>query len=298
MLNKDIILYDNTDFIFGGGALPDFLHKIVQFVRIQDLLDVLIVAYIIYKAIGLLRETRAVQLIKGIVVLLVIYQISSWLQLGVVNYLMLNTLQFGVIAMLVVFQPELRRALEKVGRSRFGQVLNIFNPNTPETIRKTVEKVAESVDTLSKNRIGALIVIERKTKIADIVRTGIAIDSEISAELLVNIFVPNTPLHDGAVVLRENRIMAAGCFLPLTQNQDLMQELGTRHRAALGMSETSDAVVVVVSEETGKISIALEGSLTRNLTVESLVRALLKILIPDSEKKESRKILLWRGKNS
>jgi diadenylate cyclase len=270
----------------------------VQFVRIQDLLDVLIVAYIIYKAIGLLRETRAVQLIKGIVVLLVIYQISSWLQLGVVNYLMLNTLQFGVIAMLVVFQPELRRALEKVGRSRFGQVLNIFNPNTPETIRKTVEKVAESVDTLSKNRIGALIVIERKTKIADIVRTGIAIDSEISAELLVNIFVPNTPLHDGAVVLRENRIMAAGCFLPLTQNQDLMQELGTRHRAALGMSETSDAVVVVVSEETGKISIALEGSLTRNLTVESLVRALLKILIPDSEKKESRKILLWRGKNS
>ncbi len=278
--------------------MPDFLHKIVQFVRIQDLLDVLIVAYIIYKAIGLLRETRAVQLIKGIVVLLVIYQISSWLQLGVVNYLMLNTLQFGVIAMLVVFQPELRRALEKVGRSRFGQVLNIFNPNTPETIRKTVEKVAESVDTLSKNRIGALIVIERKTKIADIVRTGIAIDSEISAELLVNIFVPNTPLHDGAVVLRENRIMAAGCFLPLTQNQDLMQELGTRHRAALGMSETSDAVVVVVSEETGKISIALEGSLTRNLTVESLVRALLKILIPDSEKKESRKILLWRGKNS
>ena len=143
-----------------------------------------------------------------------------------------------------------------------------------------------------------MIVIERKTKIADIVRTGIAIDSEISAELLVNIFVPNTPLHDGAVVLRENRIMAAGCFLPLTQNQDLMQELGTRHRAALGMSETSDAVVVVVSEETGKISIALEGSLTRNLTVESLVRALLKILIPDSEKKESRKILLWRGKNS
>ncbi len=278
--------------------MPDFLHKIVQFVRIQDLLDVLIVAYIIYKAIGLLRETRAVQLIKGIVVLLVIYQISSWLQLGVVNYLMLNTLQFGVIAMLVVFQPELRRALEKVGRSRFGQVLNIFNPNTPETIRKMVEKVAESVDTLSKNRIGALIVIERKTKIADIVRTGIAIDSEISAELLVNIFVPNTPLHDGAVVLRENRIMAAGCFLPLTQNQDLMQELGTRHRAALGMSETSDAVVVVVSEETGKISIALEGSLTRNLTVESLVRALLKILIPDSEKKESRKILLWRGKNS
>ena len=278
--------------------MPDFLHKIVQFVRIQDLLDVLIVAYIIYKAIGLLRETRAVQLIKGIVVLLVIYQISSWLQLGVVNYLMLNTLQFGVIAMLVVFQPELRRALEKVGRSRFGQVLNIFNPNTPETIRKTVEKVAESVDTLSKNRIGALIVIERKTKIADIVRTGIAIDSEISAELLVNIFVPNTPLHDGAVVLRENRIMAAGCFLPLTQNQDLMQELGTRHRAALGMSETSDAVVVVVSEETGKISIALEGSLTRNLTVESLVRASLKILIPDSEKKESRKILLWRGKNS
>lgn len=282
----------------GGGALLDFIHKMAQFIRIQDLLDILIVAYIIYKAIGLLRETRAMQLIKGIVILLVIFQISSWFQLSVLNYLLLNTFQFGVIAMLVVFQPELRRALEKVGRSKFGEVLNIINPNSPEAITQTVEKIADSVSTLSKNRIGALIVIERKTKISDIVRTGVTIDSEISAELLVNIFVPNTPLHDGAVVLRENRIMAAGCFLPLTQNQELTLELGTRHRAALGMSETSDAVIVVVSEETGKISIALEGSLTRNLTVESLVRALLKILLPNSDKKEHKKILLWRGKTN
>lgn len=276
----------------------DFIHKMAQFIRIQDLLDILIVAYIIYKAIGLLRETRAMQLIKGIVILLVIFQISSWFQLSVLNYLLLNTFQFGVIAMLVVFQPELRRALEKVGRSKFGEVLNIINPNSPEVITQTVEKIADSVSTLSKNRIGALIVIERKTKISDIVRTGVTIDSEISAELLVNIFVPNTPLHDGAVVLRENRIMAAGCFLPLTQNQELTLELGTRHRAALGMSETSDAVIVVVSEETGKISIALEGSLTRNLTVESLVRALLKILLPHSDKKEHKKILLWGGKTN
>jgi len=275
--------------------LLDFIYKMAQFIRLQDLLDVIIVAYLIYKAIGLLRETRAMQLIKGIVVLLIIFQISTWLQLGVLKYLLLNTFQYGVIAMLVVFQPELRRALEKVGRSKFGEVFNILNPNSPEVITKMVEKVTDSASTLSKNRIGALIVIERKTKIGDIVRTGITIDSEITAELLVSIFVPNTPLHDGAVVLRENRIMAAGCFLPLTQNQDLTSELGTRHRAALGMSETSDSVVVVVSEETGKISLALEGSLTRNLTVESLARALLKILIPDSGKKENRKILLWGG---
>ena len=278
--------------------MGEFIFKMVQFVRLQDYLDILIVAFLIYKAIGLIRETRAIQLIKGIIVLLVIFQLSSWLQLSVLNYLLLNTFQFGVIAMLIVFQPELRRALEKVGRSKFGQVFNIINPNSPEAITQTVQKVADCVSTLSKNRIGGLIVIERKTKIGDIVRTGVTIDSEVTAELLVNIFVPNTPLHDGAVVLRENRIMAAACFLPLTQNQELTVELGTRHRAALGMSEASDAVVVVVSEETGKISIALEGSLTRNLTVESLVRALLKILIPTNTSKENRKILLWKGKEN
>ncbi|MDR0405976.1 MAG: diadenylate cyclase CdaA, partial [Clostridiales bacterium] len=273
----------------------EFFYRMAQFLRIQDFLDIMIVAYVIYKGIGLLRETRAMQLIKGIAVLLVIFQLSIWLQLSVLNYLLMNTLQFGVIAMLVVFQPELRRALEKVGRSKFGQVFKIINPNSPEAITKTVDEVSECVSTLSENRIGALIVIERKTKIGDIVRTGVTIDSEVSAELLVNIFVPNTPLHDGAVVLRENRIMAAACFLPLTQNQELTLELGTRHRAALGMSETSDAVVVVVSEETGKISVALEGSLTRNLTVESLVRALLKILMPVADKKTPKKLLLWKG---
>ncbi len=278
------------------GEALELLFRMMQFVRIQDCLDILIVAYIIYKGIGLLRETRAMQLIKGILVLLIIFQLSSWFQLSVLNYLLLNTLQFGVIAMLVVFQPELRRALEKVGRSKFGEIIKMDNPNSPEAITQTVEKIADCVSTLSKNRIGALIVIERKTKVGDIVRTGVTIDSEISAELLVNIFIPNTPLHDGAVVLRENRIVAAACFLPLTQNQELNVELGTRHRAALGMSETSDAVIVVVSEETGKISIALEGSLTRNLTVESLVRALLKILIPNADKKESKKILLWKGR--
>ncbi len=270
--------------------------RLLALVRVQDYLDIVIVAFIIYKGIALLRETRAMQLIKGIVVLLIIFQLSSWLQLSVLNYLLLNTLQFGVIALLVVFQPELRRALEKVGRSKFGELIKMINPNSPEEITKTVEKISDCVSTLSKNRIGGLMVIERKTKVGDIIRTGVTVDSEISAELLVNIFIPNTPLHDGAVVIRENRIIAAACFLPLTQNQDLSIELGTRHRAALGMSETSDAVVVVVSEETGKISIALEGSLTRNLTVESLVRALLKILIPHAEKKENKKILWWKGR--
>ncbi|MDD3766860.1 MAG: diadenylate cyclase CdaA [Eubacteriales bacterium] len=275
-----------------------FIYRNLHFIRIQDILDIVIVAYLIYKIIGLLKETRAMQLIKGIAVLFVIFQLSTILQLSVLNFFLMNAFQFGVIAMLVVFQPELRNALEKVGRSKLGQIFKIDNPDAPESITNLVEAIAKSVSVLSKNRIGALVVIERKTKIGDIIKTGIKIDSNISAELLVNIFMPNTPLHDGAVVIRGSRIQAAACFLPLTQSQELAIELGTRHRAALGISEVSDAVVVVVSEETGKISIALEGSLTRNLTVESLSRALLKILMPNSERKNGRKILQWKGKES
>jgi len=275
-----------------------FIYRNLHFIRIQDILDIVIVAYLIYKIIGLLKETRAMQLIKGIAVLCVIFQLSTILQLSVLNFFLMNAFQFGVIAMLVVFQPELRNALEKVGRSKLGQIFKIDNPDAPESITNLVEAIAKSVSVLSKNRIGALVVIERKTKIGDIIKTGIKIDSNISAELLVNIFMPNTPLHDGAVVIRGSRIQAAACFLPLTQSQELAIELGTRHRAALGISEVSDAVVVVVSEETGKISIALEGSLTRNLTVESLSRALLKILMPNSERKNGRKILQWKGKES
>jgi len=279
----------------GVWKLPEDILNVFKFVRPQDYIDVLIVAYVIYAGIRLIRETRAMQLVKGILILVIVLLLSSWLQLHMIKYILHNTMQVGFVALLVVFQPELRRALEKMGTSRFGSIFKFEEINSPEAVASSVEQICTAVSSLAKNRIGTLIVIERQTKVGDIVRTGVTINSDISAELLVNIFIPNTPLHDGAVVIRENKIIAASCFLPLTQNSDLNIELGTRHRAALGMSESSDAVVVVVSEETGKISIALAGSLTRNLTVESLSKALIKILIPQPDKKSYRKILLWKG---
>jgi len=262
---------------------------------LTDIVDIAIVAFVIYKGVSLIRETRAEQLIKGIVILLVVTQLSEWLQLNAINFILRNTMQVGVTALLVVFQPELRRALEHMGRSKFGNLFS-FDENIESDITSVIEEIAKAVQILSQNRIGALIVIERDTKIGDIIRTGIILDSAITAELLVNIFVPNTPLHDGAVIIRENKIMAAACFLPLTQNQDLSKELGTRHRAALGISENSDAVTIVVSEETGKISVALAGDLTRNLTIETLKKALTKTLQLNRHKKNKNKLMLWKGK--
>ncbi|MGE4283565.1 MAG: diadenylate cyclase CdaA [Clostridia bacterium] len=277
--------------------LYNFLLQLIKFIKLSDIIDIIIVAYVIYKAVRLISETRAEQLIKGIVVLLVVTQLSEWLNLNTINFILKNTMQVGVLALLVVFQPELRRALEQVGRSRFGNIFNFEEYNTESNIAFAIEEIAKAVQTLSQNRIGALLVVERDTKIGDIIRTGITMDATISAELLVNIFIPNTPLHDGAVIIRENKIKAAACFLPLTQNENLSKELGTRHRAALGMSENSDAVVVAVSEETGKISFALYGDLTRNLTVETLKKALNKTIQIGREKKRKKKLISWKGKS-
>lgn len=266
-----------------------------QFIRIMDIIDILIVAYVIYKGIKLLRETRAATLVKGIVILILAMQLSSLLNLYLVNYILVNAMQVGFIALFVVFQPELRRGLEKMGRSKFGNILSFYEENNEEQNSITVSRICHAMENLSANRVGALIILERQTKIGDIIRTGVTLNSEITAELLVNIFVPNTPLHDGAVVIRNNRIVAAACFLPLTQNTELNIELGTRHRAAIGITETSDCVALVVSEETGKISLALEGTLTRNLTVESLERALTKILSPEPNQLNNKKFKIWKG---
>lgn len=275
-----------------------FFEQIIsafKFIRIQDYIDILIVAFCIYHGIKMVKETRAVQLIKGIVILVVALQLSSWFGLHMINYILVNTMQVGVIAIIIVFQPELRRALEQMGRSKFSTLFTGVDINSPEMIQSTAQSICEAAQSMSKNRVGALIVWERETKIGDIIRTGVDLDSVVSPELLVNIFVPNTPLHDGAVVIKDNRIAAAACFLPLTQNQDLSIELGTRHRAALGISEASDAAVIVVSEETGKISLALDGSLTRNLTVESLKKALVKIMSPDSITEKKNRLKFWKG---
>ncbi len=273
----------------------DQIVSAFKFIRIQDCIDILIVAYVLYKGIKLVKQTRAVQLIKGIIILIVALQLSSWFGFHMINYILVNTLQVGVMAIIIVFQPEIRNALEHMGRSRFGNIFNGVDPNAPEVIQSTAQSICDAAETLSKNRVGALIVWERETKIGDIIRTGVDIDSVTTPEILVNIFVPNTPLHDGAVVIRDNRIVAAACFLPLTQNHDLSVELGTRHRAALGISECSDAAVIVVSEETGKISLALDGSLTRNLTIESLKKALVKIMSPDVSNDPRNRLRFWKG---
>ncbi len=279
-----------------GGLFEEFMQNFIRFmstVRFADIVDIAIVAFIVYQGFRLVRETRAEQLVKGILILVALLQLSSWLGLNTMQYILENTMQLGFFALLIVFQPELRRGLERIGRGAAGK---IFSFNTrEETAKNTIEEIAKAVEHLSKNKIGALICMERITRLGDIIKTGIAINSAISAELLVNIFVPNTPLHDGAVIVGSNRILAAACFLPLTHNNDLSKELGTRHRAAIGLSENSDAVVIVVSEETGKISLALNGGLTRNLTVDTLKKALTKTMQSDSTIIDKEKFTFWKG---
>lgn len=260
----------------------DALKKFFSVYRITDVIDIFLVTFILYKGIKLVRETRAGQLVKGIAVLVLLTLFSSWLQFNTINYILRNTLQVGVVALLVVFQPELRRALEKIGRSNISRLFNVMD----DEALIMIDEVCRAAQSLSLDKVGALIVIERDTKLGDIVDTGTYIGAKVSAELLVNIFIPNTPLHDGAVIINNDRIEAAACILPLTQNDYLSRELGTRHRAALGVTENSDAVVVVVSEETGKISLAYNGDMARSLSGNSLRDALIKYLSNDSQKEE------------
>ena len=259
-------------------------------------IDISIVTYVVYWLIVLIRDTRAYQLIKGIIVLIVATQLSEWFELRTINYILKNTMTYGVLALLVVFQPELRRALEQIGRSKFKDLFIIEEENREDKFNKSIEEIVRAVDVLSKTFTGALIIFEKNTKMGDIIRTGIPINADITAELMVNVFTPNTPLHDGAVVVREDKVMAAACFLPLTENHDLSKELGTRHRAALGISENSDAIAVVVSEETGKISMAVNGGLTRNLNIDTLRMALVKVLI--DKKYSAKRMMLWKVKKN
>lgn len=267
--------------------IPAFLLTL----RLTDFLDIAIVAYLFYVLSKFVRETRAGTLIKGIILLLIFTWISNLLQLNTINYLLRNLMQFAFIAFIVIFQPELRRALEKVGRTNFSSLFSQEENNSAELVANEISAAAVA---LSSRRIGALIVLERKTKIGDIVRTGCELNSDISSELLINIFIPNTPLHDGAVIIRGNKIAAARCILPLTPNETLSREFGTRHRAALGLSEGSDAAVIVVSEETGKISFTLNGNMSRNYTEETLKKAILKVLSSDSSNDPDNTISKWK----
>ena len=250
------------------------LHKFTIF----DALDIAIVSYVFYRVILLIRGTRAVQLLKGIIVLLIATGLSRVLHLQALNWLLTQVLMIGLLAIPVVFQPELRRALEQLGRSSLFS-LNLRWQGTTDLVHIIQEMVTAS-QVFSKNRIGALIVFERNTGLNEYVETGIPIGASISAALMINSFIPNTPLHDGAMIIRGDRIVAASCYLPLSESASLGKELGTRHRAAVGVSEQSDALALVVSEETGKISVAEGGYLWRDLDERSLSERLTKGLSP------------------
>lgn len=270
------------------------IMELFKQLRFMDLIDIAIVAYVAYRAILLIRGTRAVQLIKGLAVLIISTKASEWLGLYTINWLLRNTMTVGVIALLIVFQPELRRALEQLGRGGF--LVNPFFSISEEEINKLINELAHAVQVFTKNKMGTLIVLERNTGLNEVIETGIEIGGKVTAELLVNIFIPNTPLHDGAVVIRNDKIMAAGCFLPLTENPNLSKELGTRHRAALGITEQSDAVSIIVSEETGVISVAVDGKLTRYLDIKTF-KEMIKNLLHSKKEQKQIPIFKWRKSN-
>lgn len=276
-------------------VLMTYISDFLKMFKITDAIDIIIVAVIIYNLLKMIKETRAIQLIKGIVLVFLGWQISALLNLTTINFLLRNTMQIGLFAIVVIFQPELRNVLERLGRSTAGNLL-AFNVNQTgtEEAEEAIAEITEACVNMSHTKTGALIVMERKTKLGDVIKTGTYIGAETTSALLENIFVPNTPLHDGAVVIRDGKINAAGCLLPLTSNINLSRELGTRHRAAIGMSENSDAIVIVVSEETGKISLAVNGTLTRNLNGSTLKLALVKA-ISAQQNTDLEKMKFWKG---
>lgn len=250
-------------------------------IRIRDIIDILIVAVVLYKLFTLIKETRAEQLIKGIGILLVLTKLTEWAEFYTINWILANAMTVGTLAILIVFQPELRRGLEYIGRSRFlsKSLIEIRGEN----ISKVVEEIVEATASLSRQKIGALMVLERQTGLNEVVETGTKIGGLVTSDLLINIFIPNTPLHDGAVIIKDDIIKAAACFLPLTDSSTVSKELGTRHRAAIGISERSDSLSIIVSEETGAISIAENGTISRYLDSKTLKQILLDMYKPKKE---------------
>ena len=264
-----------------------YLDNIISFmslIRITDIIDIAIIAFGTYKLFSLLKNTRAEQVMKGFIFVLIFASISDILKLNTVSWLMNQFLTVALIFIIVVFQPELRSALERIGRGRSFFIQNSYNKD-----EKSIDELVSAMSSLSRQKIGALVVLEKKVGLDDIIESGTRLGADISSELLINIFIPNTPLHDGAVIIRKDLIVAAACYLPLTNNNSLSKELGTRHRAAIGISEKSDCIVVVVSEETGTISLVENGQINRYFDEESLTNRLKQAL-----GEEENKVNLWR----
>ncbi|ADL53348.1 diadenylate cyclase CdaA [Clostridium cellulovorans] len=268
----------------------------IKNISLFDVLDIAVVSYIFYKIYVLMRQTRAEQLLKGIILILFLIPISSFLNLTMLNWILNKTITIGVLSIVIIFQPEIRRALEHLGRSAFAERPILKNE---AELTKLIAEILNAVENLSKDETGALIVIEQFTGLEDIISTGTKLDANVTTALLENIFVVNTPLHDGATIIRNDKIVAAGCFLPLSTNHSIDKKLGTRHRAALGISEMSDALVIIVSEETGVISLAINGKLTRNYTKEKLSDILFRIIklrYLDKKLSFGEKVKLWKKK--
>lgn len=275
-----------------GENISEYFSLLQQHpIRLVSLiLDLTIVIYIIVKILKLAKKSRAIQLIKGIVFFILITWISGLLNLNIVHSVLTAFLPSGVIALVVIFQPEIRRALEQLGTNKLTNFFGMEKSLEART-RENIYKIVIAVEEMAKTKIGALIVIQRDISLSDIVATGIEMDSEISPQVLVNIFVPKTPLHDGAVIINNNKIMAAACILPLANSTDISKDLGTRHRAAVGISKEYDAIAIVVSEESGKVSIAKDGTLIADVKEEALKKILIKNIVTDRlENKKENKI--------
>ena len=257
---------------------------ILMSIKVTDVLDIVIVAYLLYTLLGFIKETRAQQLFRGILLIIAFFLVSEILNLSLLNWLLTRLITVGLIAVVILFQPEIRRGLEQIGRR--GVLSWQFRDMGKEEMYATVHKIVDAVDDFSSTQTGALMAIERETMLSDISESGVIVDAEISVRLLGNLFYEGSPLHDGAVIIRGDRVHAASCVLPLTERQNIGKNLGTRHRAALGLSEVSDAFVIVVSEETGAISVAQNGEFKRFLDLKTLEKMLLDIYLPSSEDRD------------
>lgn len=265
-------------------------------IGITDILEILIIAFVIYHVINWIKQTRAWMLVKGLIVLLLLWMIASVLNLSVILWIFIKSINVGIIALIIVFQPEFRKALEQLGQNNLVSPLFNLSESKDKSERfsdQTVMAIVRATFELAKTKTGALLVIENDIPLTEFEKTGIAIDSLISSQLIINIFEHNTPLHDGAVILRGNRVVAATCYLPLSDNMHLSKELGTRHRAGIGISEVSDCLTIIVSEETGKVSIATKGTLIRNVDGDYLRN---RLVVVQNKSNDVKKIKLWKGR--
>ena len=257
--------------------------------RFTDILDVALMAFLLYKLLTLLKTTSGTNLLKGVLIFLAVLFLSSILHLNGISFILSRMLEWGVLALIILFQPEIRRVLEQVGSQRL-KFLNLFSrEGTVSEMERTIAQTVLACTEMSRSRTGALIVFEQKMQLDDMVRSGTVLDASVSSELLKNIFFVKAPMHDGAVIIRHGRLLGAGCMLPLSKNVNLSRDLGMRHRAGIGMSENSDAVVIIVSEETGSISVAIGGMLRRHLMPETLENILRNELMPQDESGQSEK---------